>query len=295
MLKGKSGFTLAETLITLTILGVIATFVVPNIIKNYQKRMTITRLKMAYSMLDSLTQMSYIENKYPPIEASMSKSLFDTYFGKYLNIAKTCGMWNQTEGTMSDGGIFGKTGCFKQGTSSQGGNPYVNNKTGEAYVSDMFYDLDGGDNNQGGYGPSGYFMVLLKNGMSLGVSPNFATQNGYSILIDIDGPKKGDSKLGQDVFQFTYFAPVLGARNGNPNYYKNVNNCKNPGLLPGAWSPASMGASCTVTREYLKDRCKEHGINTSPFRNGSGCSGLIIKDGWKISSDYPWDYAHKKP
>ena len=30
------------------------------------------------------------------------------------------------------------------------------------------------------------------------------------------------------------------------------------------------------------------------LRAGSTCSTLIIKDGWKISKDYPWDYAQKK-
>ena len=52
----NSAFTLAETLVTLTILGLVAMVLIPSIMKNYQKRLTITRLKMAYSMLDNMTQ-----------------------------------------------------------------------------------------------------------------------------------------------------------------------------------------------------------------------------------------------
>ena len=43
--KNRKGFTLAETLITLSILGVVAVVMVPSIIRNYQKRITVTKLQ----------------------------------------------------------------------------------------------------------------------------------------------------------------------------------------------------------------------------------------------------------
>ena len=52
----KKGFTLAEVLITLSILGVVAAIMIPNIIQNYQKRLTITKLKKAYAVLENATQ-----------------------------------------------------------------------------------------------------------------------------------------------------------------------------------------------------------------------------------------------
>jgi prepilin-type N-terminal cleavage/methylation domain-containing protein len=45
----KKGFTLAEVLITLGIVGVVATITLPSVIKNYQKRQTVTQLKKAYT------------------------------------------------------------------------------------------------------------------------------------------------------------------------------------------------------------------------------------------------------
>ena len=287
----KCAFTLAEVLITLSILGIVAAISIPNIIQNYQKQATVSRLKMAYSILDRLTQQSYIENGYPPLNSAVDKNIFDTYFGKYLNIAKECGLYNKTYWKMNM-----DSGCFKSGTFSEPGVT-GNNKdgNGEERKKDTFVNLDGSNYDQGGYGPSSYYMVLLKNGMGLGVSLNHAPQNGFSMVVDIDGPNRGDSKLGQDVFQFTYYFNNLSPS----RQYKN-NKCPNIGLLPGAWKPEDMNESCQPVkgavspREYLKERCKEGGTNYVAFPNGSGCSGLIILDGWKISSDYPWTYAHKK-
>ena len=47
----SSGFTLAEVLVTLSILGIIAAVTVPSVVRNFQKLVTITKLKIAYSDL----------------------------------------------------------------------------------------------------------------------------------------------------------------------------------------------------------------------------------------------------
>ena len=52
LIKKMIAFTLAEVLITLTILGVLATIMVPNLYSNYQKRLTITKLQMAQETLE---------------------------------------------------------------------------------------------------------------------------------------------------------------------------------------------------------------------------------------------------
>ena len=48
----SSAFTLAEVLVTLSILGILASIIVPNVIQQYQKRVTITKLKKAYATLE---------------------------------------------------------------------------------------------------------------------------------------------------------------------------------------------------------------------------------------------------
>ena len=53
----KAAFTLAETLITLTIIGVIAALTIPNLISSYQKHTYVVGLKKAYSQLQNAMKM----------------------------------------------------------------------------------------------------------------------------------------------------------------------------------------------------------------------------------------------
>ncbi len=55
-------FTLAEVLITLGIIGVVAAFTIPSLLTNFQKRETITRLKAAYSILNQAIKLSEYDN-----------------------------------------------------------------------------------------------------------------------------------------------------------------------------------------------------------------------------------------
>ena len=54
--QNKNAFTLAEVLITLGIIGVVAAMTIPTLIKNYQREQTVTQLKKTYSMLSTAIQ-----------------------------------------------------------------------------------------------------------------------------------------------------------------------------------------------------------------------------------------------
>ena len=58
----KLGFTLAEVLITLGIIGVVAAMTIPTLIANYQEKQTISRLTKAYATISNAYQMAKIEN-----------------------------------------------------------------------------------------------------------------------------------------------------------------------------------------------------------------------------------------
>ena len=45
----KKGFTLAEVLITLGIIGVVAAMTLPTLMQNYQKKVAVERAKKAYA------------------------------------------------------------------------------------------------------------------------------------------------------------------------------------------------------------------------------------------------------
>lgn len=58
----KKGFTLAEVLITLGIIGVVAAMTIPNLITAHQKKVTVTKLQRAISILNQAYRLSYEEN-----------------------------------------------------------------------------------------------------------------------------------------------------------------------------------------------------------------------------------------
>ncbi len=79
----KKGFTLAEVLITLAIIGVVAALTIPNVVKNYQKTRTVTKLKKAYSVMNQAHRMAEVDNgPYETWAIEMSES---SYYQKYLN------------------------------------------------------------------------------------------------------------------------------------------------------------------------------------------------------------------
>ena len=58
----KKGFTLAEVLITLGIIGIIAALTLPNVISNYRKKVVETRLAKFYSVINQAIKMSETVN-----------------------------------------------------------------------------------------------------------------------------------------------------------------------------------------------------------------------------------------
>ncbi len=54
----KAAFTLAEVLITLGIIGIVAALTMPALIGNYRKKQTVVQLKKIYSAMSQSVQMS---------------------------------------------------------------------------------------------------------------------------------------------------------------------------------------------------------------------------------------------
>jgi len=58
----RAAFTLAEVLITLAIIGVVAAMTIPTLIRSYQEKVTVTKVKKAYSVLTNALRLAVIEN-----------------------------------------------------------------------------------------------------------------------------------------------------------------------------------------------------------------------------------------
>lgn len=58
----RKAFTLSEVLITIGLLGIVMAMTLPQLIKNYQKKVTVERLKKAYSVISNAMEVSQHEN-----------------------------------------------------------------------------------------------------------------------------------------------------------------------------------------------------------------------------------------
>ena len=61
----RAAFTLAEVLITLGIIGIVAAMTIPTLISNYNKRQTVTKLKQTYSILSQALTMAQVKEGDP--------------------------------------------------------------------------------------------------------------------------------------------------------------------------------------------------------------------------------------
>lgn len=93
----KFGFTIAEILITLSIIGIVASLTIPGLLQNYEKQVFATRLKKAYAMwsqaLPSLARDSGCvgDLKCTGLFTTIDSTDFGNEIVKYFKTAKICG------------------------------------------------------------------------------------------------------------------------------------------------------------------------------------------------------------
>ena len=164
------GFTLAEVLITLGIIGVVAAMTLPTVINNTRNKQNETALKKAYSIAQqALAMMAANYGDVKPENFAVRE--FVTEYIKNFNNAIDCGIaWNATA----------KDLCVSSGDIANYKN--FNNTTAVAatYFDDgQFVLIDGA-------------LVLIEN----------ASAGQLFISVDVNGYGKRPNRLGQDLFMF---------------------------------------------------------------------------------------------
>lgn len=226
----KYAFTLSEVLITLGVIGVVASITMPVLIQNYQKSQTINKLKASYSLLNNAIDMAKIDNGldvnewyFPAGEkAEISDYFADHYLIPYLKVIKDdckavngCSIsykWlNGQETTRTNTRVF----VLSNGTAI----------IAEAHKSDDISQANG----------------------------KFRAQ----IFLLINGLKK-NNVMGRDIFMIE-----LGGTGGDKNKF-----------LPYMYSYSADSFNTAYA-------CNKNDT-------GNGCLGLIMKQGWQITKDYPW-------
>ena len=170
----KHAFTLAEVLITLGIIGVVAALTLPTLIHNYKKSVVENKVKSMYAIISNAVKMS--EAKYGEMAEwdrcdvaysyECSLKIFEKYIIPELSIGKLCGSDNKEECWTPPSSLSGLKGALNG--SNGGGMPMT---------------------------------AILNDGTSLIMwAGSQLTSPHVQIWFDIDGPKKGRNMLGADVF-----------------------------------------------------------------------------------------------
>jgi len=96
-LSPHSAFTLAEVLITLGIIGVVAAMTIPNLLANKEKQETAAKLLKNYAVITQAVKQSEMDNGPNQYwdwgtsgDSASIKQSFDTYWAPYLKILKYC-------------------------------------------------------------------------------------------------------------------------------------------------------------------------------------------------------------
>lgn len=122
-IKVRLGFTLAEVLITLGIIGVVAAITIPTLLTKLNNRHTESMLREDYSILQQMMTSANDDGAMSSItdlnNMTVMKSWFQTYFLPYIKVANVCydtkGCWiddaKYPNGASVVGTVVTATGC----------------------------------------------------------------------------------------------------------------------------------------------------------------------------------------
>lgn len=227
----NKAFTLAEVLIALLVIGVVAALTIPAIIQEFKVQSTVSSLNKAYSMLSEAYSKALSENGSPDtwglVDMGDATGLanLNTIMSKYFKITKNCGT---------------SSGCFPS-----------------------IYDEPRGGQTRDINNSTGYTKVILANGILLAMrqfngdcGSDYTTTNPSSSLnnvcgifsIDING-FKDPNKYADDLFEFLFTqTEILPSGLPDQTSYSFTSYCA--GSSNTSWA---NGGSCTAWVLYKQN------------------------------------------
>jgi len=175
----RRGFTLAEVLLTLAIIGVVAALTIPAVITKVTKDQYVVGLKKAYNTLKAIERESIQEH------GDMENwdwtgdvaTTFETYFKSYFEIIKDCG-------------ITTDNGCFN---------------TKRTYLDGSAWTMD--------FNTDSYYRIITSDGTAFMYTKQANPLPGRQgrFYVDVNG-LKGPNRVGRDMFSFNVFPSKLGIK-----------------------------------------------------------------------------------
>lgn len=177
--KRNNAFTLAEVLVILAVIGVVASLTIPGLIKSYEKKQFVTALKKFYVNTNQSLMMASIENGTPGdiYNFFTSDSLAESNIMNTLKYVKDCG--------------YGSEECWaphKQYYDGSGSDVIISTNARTIITIDGMSIAIEPDNNHCdiNYSNSGYGPMSVYCG---------------DIIVDVNG-KKSPNIMGRDIFYF---------------------------------------------------------------------------------------------
>ncbi len=249
MIKNKTAFTLAEVLITLGIIGVVAALIIPFVTTQYQKKVMASALMQSYNQINNAIRLvSYSD--YNGHDMSYWNDCGSTIYSCFYKV------FNKMNGAklypeVSD---VSQVMCYE-------GRPYKEYK----YVN----TINGKD-----FSTASRSSRMPNGACVLYHASQWAGDARGTLYIDVNGPYKGPNEYGKDLFKFLYIIPnsfygIIG--NGFQIY---------PAILAHWDGTITNRTASEITRNYCYKRGNSY--------NFYGCAAKIMMDGWQIKSDYPW-------
>lgn len=176
------GFTLAEVLITLGIIGIVAAMTLPTLIQNNRNKELQTGLKRSYSIISQALDMYQAEyGERIKADGSLKHLELGKYLKKYLKVIRDCGYAHTGDSTPEN-----SMGCIPNSAASRKEGSFYKTLNSKNYIN-----LDPFDDSQ----------FILNDG-SIILIENPGSGEILYISADVNGYKKKPNKLGHDLFMF---------------------------------------------------------------------------------------------
>ena len=255
----KRGFTLAEVLITLGIIGVVAALTIPTLIQNYKNTVYVNQLKKSYSVIqngfkliisqDGVAEMSdtdfmQVKNNY----SITSDDFYNQTLPMFKNAFNIIQSYSATEykSLNPKSNLVTDSNYCKQNVGKTYGLSY------KLYNKDMCI-------------PESGILFILKDG-SYFILESASSPFISEIFIDVNG-LKAPNMYGFDAFSFMLLIDGSVVPSGSEKYAKTKGGETN-------WKSYYWSTGVGYT-------CKAKGNAYTGY--GSGCAASIIENGWKIN------------
>ena len=243
----RVAFTLAEVLITLGIIGVVAAITLPTLVANYQKQVWVNQLKKTYTTLNEGLKQMLVQENCTEVKSCLLFDYHGDNNGEYHYSSSFYELFPKVFNLVdysTENNYYNSK--YKREVKKIGGGSHSFNDIPSGYSFGYSTGLAGSTKNGEIY--------MLEYGPA-----------GSSVTVDINGFKQ-PNQIGRDIFIFVLspksssFVPIESSSFYSDYVYGNSSD-----------------------ESYMEQRIEEMCNTSSSSSIGETCAAKIIMDGWKMN------------